>query len=275
MIRLKNLIFIEEEVFTKLWKEHYQAQGNAKIEEFMTKECNLTPHKRWIFNYIGLLSDQHPEMQAFYKNKVPEGRYQLVKILVKPKIWITSDLHLGHERVLDEDFDNRPFKNIKEHDSIILKNLVDTLDPKDSLYILGDTFFYSKKDWYKAEEFLKTLQGACNNLYFIKGNHDYGETTDLYEKYGTYLGQQSMITIAKQKWVLNHFPLRVWEESHHGSLHAWGHMHGDIDAIDYGKSKDVWIGGNNWFPYDMEKLGYELSLREIYFIPGDHHIKRQ
>lgn len=178
------------------------------------------------------------------------------------KIWFTSDLHLGHKNILS--YDPRPFNSIEEHDSTILANLQTVVDVYDDLYILGD-FGFANKD---ALEFYFTLLPNCNR-FFIKGNHDRSKLhVKLYQKYGTYLGEQKRIKIKedRQEIVLNHFPMRSWDKSHHNTtFHLYGHHHGGLspEFSNWGKSMDVGINTNFYFPYEYQQIKTLLNGKEI------------
>ena len=218
---------------------------------------------------LGYLSEQHPKFREAYKDLLPSG-YDYFIVRRKPvqipiDFWITSDLHLGHKKILQHD--KRPFVNIDVHDTSILTNIQRVVKPGDQLYMVGDTFFY--KDMKKAEDWLKQVPGQ---KFFIKGNHDYKETIALYEKYGTYLGEQKRVNILGDNIIFNHFPMRSWNHSHYGSYHFYGHHHGDIEHIPYGRSQDVCISLNNYYPFNwLKDLKPVLSKREPLILDGDHH----
>ena len=155
-------------------------------------------------------------------------------------VWFTSDWHLGHKRVLE--YDNRPFDTIEEHDQRIIDNFNDLVEDEDIVYFLGDFCLHNKTH---AESYMKQLNG---NLFFIRGNHDKKDIVKLYQKYGTYLGEQATIEVQKQKIILNHCKMYVWFHSHHGSWNIHGHSHGGLDHIIWGKSLDVSINVTNYKP---------------------------
>lgn len=76
----------------------------------------------------------------------------------------TSDLHLGHNNVIE--FENRPFKDLDEMDKSIIQKWNNKVSKGDSVYILGDLSFYKGE---KTNEILRQLNG---NKYLITGNHD-------------------------------------------------------------------------------------------------------
>src|SRR5690606_10093180 len=114
----------------------------------------------------------------------------------------------------------------------------------DDFYFLGD-FCFGKN----TEEYLKRLNG---NKFFIKGNHDKKHTIKLYYKYGTYLGEQGKIKIDDKDIILNHYAMRIWNRSHHGTFQLYGHSHGSLPPI--GRQMDVGIMLNNYYPFNYEDI---------------------
>lgn len=79
-------------------------------------------------------------------------------------IYLTSDLHFGHEAVADI----RGFASSEEHDAVILDGLRATLRKNDTLYILGDLVGMAKH-WRYALDLIDTLPGRKR---LVSGNHD-------------------------------------------------------------------------------------------------------
>lgn len=193
--------------------------------------------------------------------------------------YFSSDWHLGHTNILR--YDKRPFKTIEEMDHEIIGNAVGDLEKGDNLYFLGD--FALTKSKNTMEGYMKALAYTEANLFFIKGNHDKSDTIKLYERYGTYLGEQKKIKIVDkdamggiQEIVLNHYAMRVWDKSHHGAWHLYGHSHDTLEREEWGKSMDVGIpsayrifGVYAIFPYeDIKNIMKKRTAKII-----DHHGK--
>jgi len=115
---------------------------------------------------------------------------------------------------------------------------------------------------------MKQLNG---NKFFIKGNHDKKDTIQLYEKYGTYLGQLNEIEINKQHIVLCHYSMNVWNRSHHGSWHLFGHSHGGLIDNPNSLSIDIGINCNNYYPIEFEEIENKMNLKIINKLNGKIH----
>ena len=119
-----------------------------------------------------------------------------------------------------------------------------TLKAGDNFYYLGDWGLTSVP---KMEAYMATVASSGANLFFIKGNHDKKDTIHLYKKYGTFLGEQKCVKIwhegKEYPIVLNHFAMRVWDRSHHGIYHLYGHSHDGLDknGEEWGRSMDAGV----------------------------------
>ena len=176
--------------------------------------------------------------------------------------YFTSDIHFGHTNILK--YDNRQFNTIEDHDETIIQNWNSIINKDDFVYYLGDFALCNSK---KAESIMSRLNG---NKYFIKGNHDKDDTIKLYKKYGTYLGELKKVKVEDQEIILCHYCLKVWDKSHKGSWHLWGHSHGSLPEDIYSKSFDVGIMLWNYYPVSFEQV-YEKMQTKIWK-PIDHHI---
>ena len=90
------------------------------------------------------------------------------------KYWFTSDYHLGHANIIK--YCNRPFKNLKQMEEIIIRNHNARVKPEDTVFHVGDFCFKNTKGGKKGEgeltranEYLEKLNGR---FVFISGNHD-------------------------------------------------------------------------------------------------------
>lgn len=178
------------------------------------------------------------------------------------KAYFSSDYHLGHKNVIK--YDNRPFKTVYEMDEAIIKNHNNTVRDEDQFYFLGDFSF----DRRRTEEYLRRLQGE---KFFIKGNHDNSDIIKLYEKYGTYLGNLSEVSVFGQRIVLCHYAMRVWNKSHRGVWHLYGHSHHSLPDDPHALSMDVGINGKGfqYKPRSFEQIRDFMSKKEYKAV--DHH----
>lgn len=120
-------------------------------------------------------------------------------------MFFTSDLHLGHERVVEW----RPFDSLDEMHSAIIDNWNSVVGEEDNVYILGDAVMGHRADNLPI---LKNLKG---HKYLVPGNHDHvhpmhGEKIQNkwlpeYQKYLRVLPTEVRL-ISSRPFVLSHFP---------------------------------------------------------------------
>lgn len=154
------------------------------------------------------------------------------------KTFFTADLHLGHTNILR--YANRPFKTIEEMDEAIIERWNKKIQPGDRVFLVGD-FAFRNGLRYRAR-----LNGRIT---LIRGNHDKphrlrGVFEDVYDLF-TFKEKDFII-------VLCHFALRVWDRSHFGAWHLFGHSHGKLPGL--GKSFDVGVDAHNFEPRSLDEI---------------------
>jgi len=186
--------------------------------------------------------------------------------------YFISDPHFGHKNIIK--YANRPFTSVDEMDETIIKNWNGMIGKTDEVYILGDVSLTNSE---RTKEILNRLNGR---LYLIKGNHEKSVMSskenrdrfewikDYYELKYEYNGKRNMI-------VMCHYAMRVWNKSHHGAYHLYGHSHDSLEYEQWGKSMDVGIDSaarifGEYRPFTFDEIDGILSKR----IPKeiDHHV---
>jgi len=189
--------------------------------------------------------------------------------------YFSGDWHLGHANILK--FDKRNFKNIDEMDQYLVRMAVNTLKSGDNFYYVGDWALCPRP---KAEGYLASIAATGANLFFIKGNHDKKDNISLFKQYGTFLGEKKTMKIwhegTEHVLVLDHFANRVWDRSHHGSYHLYGHSHDGLDKFgeEWGKSMDCGVMSalrikGDYSLFSFAEIHAILDKRKIKVI--DHH----
>ena len=92
----------------------------------------------------------------------------------------------------------------------------------DEIYILGDLSFYNK--------ILKRLNGM---KFLIIGNHDhlFLDDDEFDQTLFRWVRDTAMIKDGEHRISLFHYPIQVWNEQHHGSLHFYGHVHSNTGTM--------------------------------------------
>jgi calcineurin-like phosphoesterase family protein len=143
----------------------------------------------------------------------------------------------------------------------MVQNWNSVVTEQDTVYHLGD-FCFSYKEY--SNYIASLLKGQ---KFILLGNHDKSAPKGF-----TKLGQCHEIYDSGHKIILCHYGLRVWNKSHHGSLHLYGHSHGSLP----GDSQSLDVGVDCWnytpvaLPAILERMK-TLTPR----VPPDHHGNRE
>lgn len=187
--------------------------------------------------------------------------------------FFTSDLHFYHKAVIAHC--NRPYADVETMNEILVANWNKIVGPRDTIYILGDFSFGNKED---TVALLKTLNGR---KHLVSGNHDAGmlkkkEFLACFES----VKPLSRIKIEDkehpdgvQAIILCHYALRVWEKSHYGAWHCYGHSHGSLEdlgdlSLDVGVDNAYKLLGE-YRPFTFAELRAIMQKRN--WQPVDHH----
>ena len=82
------------------------------------------------------------------------------------KYFFTSDEHYGHTNIIK--YCDRPFKNVDDMDTEIIKRHNEVVGDEDIVIHAGD--FTMRKNAREAKNYMKRLNGMH---IFIRGSHDY------------------------------------------------------------------------------------------------------
>ena len=176
-------------------------------------------------------------------------------------IFLISDLHLGHKRILEFCPTTRGgCKTIEEHDEKLIQNWNEEVKPEDTVYILGDI------SWHNAEKTHKMLSRLMGHKQLILGNHDKGINKhshgDIFETIQSY----NEVKIEGHDVIMCHYPMRTWNKSHHGSFMLYGHEHGALESTPWGRSMDVGVDtrpNSDLTLWSWEEVCDTLLKREI------------
>lgn len=183
-------------------------------------------------------------------------------------IYFTSDLHFGHKNIIT--FDKRPFENI----DIMKKEITDRwnskVDPKDSVYILGDI------SWYNPEETYQIYKNLNGDKHLILGNHDrrLGKAAECFSEIVPY----KEIEVDGEHVILCHYPIHFYNAHYYGAIMLYGHVHSSYEeelVQNYRKELNV-KGGINCEMYNVGCMHwdyYPVSLKEILEVKNEKRLK--
>lgn len=201
-------------------------------------------------------------------------------------IWFTSDTHYHHKNIVRGTTSwigegeihgisrTRDFDTLEEHDEVLISNFNNLIKENDEVWHLGDWSFGGHEQIKIFRDRLK-----CKNINLIFGNHDqHIEPIDSpYRKLFNsvqyvkefYLKIDCTLSnkYGKLGIFLSHYSHQVWNGSHHGNIHLFGHSHGSLKGI--GRSMDVGVDTNNLYPYHLDEVLFFLKDIPVNFV--DHH----
>jgi len=142
---------------------------------------------------------------------------------------------------------------VEESDIMLIDNYNKVVGKKDTTYIVGDFAF---KDHNK---YLSRLNGK---KILILGSHD-RMPLEVVRNF-TSVHQTLMLKLDNSFYWLAHNCHRVWERSHYGVPHLFGHSHGRLST--YNLSFDVGVDTQlaNYFPLSMAQIDAEVERRREY-----------
>ncbi len=180
-------------------------------------------------------------------------------------LWFTSDFHFNHANIIK--YENRPFKNVENMNSTIIKKYNERVKETDICYYLGDWGFYaSKHAEYRGEGIPKRIDELKNQLngtiISVCGNHDKRSNKlnisthrIVLNKAGIYINLIHKVFDADGKILV---PL--YDHVYYYPLTICGHVHSKWKTQEI--KKDGYVGlvinvaveTNNYYPYNFHEI---------------------
>ncbi|TCA41722.1 hypothetical protein E0J16_34095 [Rhizobium pisi] len=163
--------------------------------------------------------------------------------------FFTADHHFGHQLMLKD----RPFGSTEEMDYHLIDAWNSVVKPDDIVWHLGD---FSYHDADRTASIFSQLKGRKR---LVLGNHDSDNRGDVRRSIANLAWDIEPTHYAEcrqdgERVILNHYAMRTWNASVHGSWHLFGHSHGRLPA--FGRSRDCGV--------DCPDLGYApASFRNL------------
>jgi calcineurin-like phosphoesterase family protein len=187
------------------------------------------------------------------------------------KVFFTADTHFGHKNIIK--YCNRPFADVEEMNNTMRNNWNKVVGPADIVFHIGDFAFLKN-----PREMIYSLNGE---IILVPGNHD--DDVKLLEVMGinqtkfdiapTLFEVDFQVEDEKLRFVLCHYALRVWNKSHHGAMHLYGHSHGTLPEDPTARSMDVGVDCHNFTPISLDDVLVHMYKKS--FKPVDHHGERK
>lgn len=152
------------------------------------------------------------------------------------KYWVSKDIKNQRSKEMTDDL-------VERWNNVVSEN--------DIVYHVGDFGWFEKPE--HIDSFLKKLNGKIS---LIQGNHDrpwIGQVRSF--KWVSQPYQGKMVKIDGQNIFLYHTACRVWDKSHHGSWHLYGHSHGNLEVLTKVNAFDVGIDNHpEYRPYHFDEV---------------------
>lgn len=177
------------------------------------------------------------------------------------KYFFTADTHFLHHNIIK--YCKRPYANVDEMNEDLIARWNAKVGPNDTVMHLGDV---SLGHVGPTKAILSRLNGK---ICLIKGNHDdtalachsrFEWIKDVYELY---------IPDKKQKIFLSHYAHRVWNKSHRGVWHLYGHSHGTLPDDPESNSFDCGVDCHGYAPLSFEEVKAIMDKKKPK--AKDHH----
>lgn len=136
-------------------------------------------------------------------------------------IFFTADTHFYHENICE--YSHRPFSGLPEMTEQLIERWNSVVSGGDIVYHLGDFALTNNSSGPMIDELLQRLKGT---KFLVPGNHDRKSVLD--SKFWAKVTPYHEIKIDfgeehKQRVVLCHYAMRVWNQNHRGAWMLHGH----------------------------------------------------
>jgi calcineurin-like phosphoesterase family protein len=160
----------------------------------------------------------------------------------------TSDTHFNHPNIIK--YSKRPVKDVDEMNELLIRNWNNAVDPDDDVWHLGD---FAMGNQQEIPQIVSRLNGR---IHLCRGNHD---KWDLIEKMGCFASLQdvAMFKVGPEFVFVSHYGHRVWNGSHKGTLHFYGHSHNSLPPVH--RSIDVGVDVFNFTPVTISQIKQRLD----------------
>lgn len=185
------------------------------------------------------------------------------------KFFVTGDTHYDHANICRGTSkwppeETRDFDTLEQMNDTLV-NGINAVVPKDGvLFHLGD---WSFNGLINIGRFRNRLN--VERVHLVLGNHDHHliKHPPMTHCFFSSVDRYLEVSVEGQEIILSHYGMRVWNGSHKGSWHLYGHSHGSLPPL--GLSLDVGVDTHEYRPYTFLELKTEMATRTIAIV--DHH----
>ena len=178
-------------------------------------------------------------------------------------IYLTSDLHFMHKKIIEYEPITRPFDSVDQMNEVLIKNWNDTINKEDKVYVLGD-FCMGPAD--SVRDIVSRLNGEIT---LVRGNHDSRAKLQIYEEMGIEVKDIAYITYKGRFFILCHFPIASPEfcemvrRDNSEVLVLYGHTHSNSPKGYVDGTYHIGVDTNDLKPISIEQIWQESWPEEI------------
>lgn len=216
------------------------------------------------------------------------------------RVYFISDTHLNHDPKWKVPlWEARGFESSKAHTDGIIDKINEIVRPNDILFHLGD--FCLNTDEHGFNELLARIK--CQNIYILWGNHNnpvwkvYQREVKAYMAWNEdgnppgidgdveiypfryrnllFLGNRVEVAVDGYLFIMDHYPIYVFNYMKDGAKHLCGHSHYGLDfsKADNLNSKILDIGWDGFGkPLTLDEVLDIMDKKKV-FETSDHHKK--
>ncbi len=162
-------------------------------------------------------------------------------------VWLTADPHLGHQGLLDNPNNTRPWTKIDKHDKALLRNARELIKPSNVLIVVGDLTLAGSQRSHVVEQYIRRLPN-CTKIPVL-GNHDRLKAQK-YVEYGFSIAATSLVLPGNVLVVHDPSAATVWPKD---KPVICGHVHDLFQVLD----NVVNVGVDVW---DFKPVQLEVAL---------------
>lgn len=186
-----------------------------------------------------------------------------VKINNGKRLFVTSDLHFYHANIIkfQKNRSDR-WSYVDDMNAGLIQLWNKKVGPEDSVVIVGDFSFGTPE---QTKNIFDQLNGK---KYLVFGNHDSREKLQhcVFEA----VSDVMEFKYNGKSFFCSHYAHKVWNKSHYGTYHLYGHSHGSLPDDPTALSMDVGIDNHpNMEPFSFDEIVAKMKTKT--FVPVDHH----
>lgn len=165
--------------------------------------------------------------------------------------WVTADLHLDHAGIIRHT--RRPWATVDEMNEALVERWNAAVMRGDTVIIAGDFAWKNHLKW------LNRLNGS---KVLVQGNHDKASQL-VYQQFSKVIPRLET-RINGHDVVFDHYPMKSWKNSVHGTWMLFGHEHGaspeSPSALTFDIGVDIW----DYRPIPWAVIEKKMKLKEEY-----------